>query len=120
MVKKLLLSIISVFILMMGNLTYVVRGDQVVAGFADIEAGEEVRGLARGGEHSAYSPFERSYARGDMVICRVLESGIEVSVLLEVEEPAHLVACLVFERCALNDRHLPRLALAGIIARLDA
>ena len=95
------------------------RTDHMAAGLADVEAGEEVRGLPGGGQHSRHAAFEGRQARRHAVVGGVLETGIEIAGLFEVEETAHLVAGRVFEGRTLDDRHLPGLAVGRFVARLD-
>ena len=95
-------------------------GDHVVAGLADVEAGEEVGRLAGGGQHPRHAAFERRQTRRYPVVGRVLEASVEVAGRFEVEEAAHLVGGGVFEGRTLDDRHLPRFAVGGLIAGLDA
>ena len=95
-------------------------GNHVVAGLADVEAGEEVGRLAGGGQHPRHAAFERSQTRRHPVVGRVLEAGVEVAGRFEVEEAAHLVGGGVFEGRTLDDRHLPGFAVGGLVAGLDA
>ena len=97
----------------------IVGGDHMVAGLADIETREEVGGLAGGGQHCTHSPLERRDLGGDHVVGGILQPGIEITRLLEVEKTAHLVAGLVFERGTLYDWDLTGFSLPGGISGLD-
>ena len=80
------------------------------SGFADIHAGEKVGGLSGGGQHGCDSAFEGCNAGGYVVVGGVLEAGVEVAAVFEVEEASHLVAGLVLESGALDDWDLARFA----------
>ena len=60
------------------------------------------------------------YLRGDAVVGRILETGVEISGLLQVKEPAHLLARFVFICRALDYRHNARLAVFRSVAGLHA
>ena len=98
----------------------IVGGYHVVAGLADVEAGEEIGGLAGRCQHGAHSPFERGNLGRYLVVGGILEPCIEISCFLEVEEAAHLVACLVLERGALDEGNLAGFSLSGGVSGLDA
>ena len=98
----------------------VVQAHDVVPRLADVQAGEEVRSLAGGGQDGAHAAFQRVDAGRDHVAGRIRQPCIEIARVLEVEEPAHLVGSLVFEGRALHDRHLPGFAASGLVARMDA
>ena len=98
----------------------VVQAHDVVPRLADVQAGEEVRRLAGGGQDGAHAAFQGVDAGRDHVAGRVRQPRIEIARVLEVEEPAHLVGGLIFERRALHDGHLPGFAASGLVARMDA
>ena len=96
------------------------HADHVVPRRADVEAGEEIGRLAGRGQHAGDAALEGCQARGDMVVGRILETGIEIAGGLEVEQFAHLVAGSIFEGCALDDGDLAGFAVAGFVAGLHA
>ena len=96
------------------------RGNDMVACGADIENGEERRRLAGRSEHRADAALKVGYLSGYAVVCRVLETGVEISGLLQIEEPAHLLARFVFICRALDYRHNARLAVFRSVAGLHA
>ena len=96
------------------------RADDVVAGRTDVEHGIERSGLARRGQHAGYAAFERSDLRRYRIVGRVLQPGIEVAALFQIEQPGHLFARLVFERGALINRQHAGLAFFGSPSRLNA
>ena len=98
----------------------VVQAHDVVPRLADVQAGEEVRRLAGGGQDGAHAAFQGVDAGRDHVAGRVRQPRIEIARVFEVEEPAHLVGGFVFERRALHDGHLPGFAASGLVARMDA
>ena len=74
-----------------------VGGDEMVACLTDIEDRIEVGSLSAGGQHSPYSTLERGNLRSHSVVGRILQTGIEIALLLQVEELRHLVGVVVFE-----------------------
>ena len=94
--------------------------DDMVAGAADIQAGEQIGCLPRGGQHRTHAAFQVGDLGGYVVVGRVLETGVEIPALLQVEQPAHLVGSLIFEGRALDDRNLSGFPFAGLVARLHA
>ena len=92
----------------------------MVAGLADVEDGVEVGSLARRGEHGAHAPLQCADFLGHGIVGGILQSGIEVALLLQVEEQCHLVAVLIFEGGALNNGEFDGFAVFRLIARVDA
>ena len=92
----------------------------MIAAASDVEDREEVRGLTRRGEHGSAATFKLADLRGHKIIRGVLQTCVEVTGFLQVEELAHELARIVFPRGALIDRDLPRLRVAGMIAALNA
>ena len=96
------------------------RTDQMVARADDIEHGEEDGGLPGGCQHGGCAALKRGDTRRDGVVCRVLQAGIEIAAGLQIEQPAHFGAALVFERGALDDGDLAGFAVFRAVARLYA
>ena len=94
--------------------------NDMVARGADIENGEKGRRLTGRGEHGADAALKVGYLRGYAVVCRILETGVEISGLLQIEESAHLLARFVFICRALDYRHNARLAVFRSVAGLHA
>jgi len=94
--------------------------DNVPSGLADIENGIERGGLAGSGQRSAGAAFERGDFRGHRVVGRILKARIKVPLPLKVEEPAHLLARIVFESGALDNRYRAGFAVFRRITRVDA
>ena len=92
----------------------------MVAGLADVQAGEEIGGLARRSQHRPHSAFQVGDFRGYMVVGGILEAGIEITAFFEVEQAAHLVGSLIFEGGTLDDRNLSGFSLSGLVARVHA
>ena len=92
--------------------------NNVVAAVRDIKDREKVRRLAGGGQHAGRAALKSRDLRGDEVVGRVLEAGVEVAAGLEVKKLRHVLAGVVFEGRALHDRHLTGLAVAGAVAAL--
>ena len=103
-----------------GAAVNLVRGNDVVARLADVEHGVEVGSLSARCQNGAHATFELSDFLSHGVVCRVLESGIEISLLLQVEEHRHLFRVVVFECSTLIDRNFYRLSVLWLIASLHA
>ena len=95
-------------------------GNEMVAGLADIEHGVETGGLSAGGEHGGYTAFELSNLGGYGIVGGVLQTGVEIPAVLEVEQTRHLFAVVVFEGGALVDGEHTGLAFLGLPAGLHA
>ncbi len=65
--------------------------DDMVAGPADVEAGKQIGGLARRSQHRTHASFQVSDLGCHMVVGRILEPGVEIPALLQIEQPSHLV-----------------------------
>ena len=83
----------------------------MVAGFADIEHGVEVGSLSAGGEHGSDTAFKSSYLGSNGIVRRVLQAGVEITAVFEVEQTCHLFAGFIFKSGALVDREYTRLSL---------
>ena len=92
----------------------------MIARAGNVEHGEEVRRLARGGEHGRRAPFQRSDLSGHRIIGGVGQARVEVAGLLQIEQAPHVLARIVLPRGVLVDGHLARLAIAGPPAALHA
>ena len=95
-------------------------GDHMLSGLADVEAGKEVCCLAGGGEHSGNTAFHCREPCCYVVVCGVLQAGVEVSCFFQVEQAAHLVACGVFECRALDNWNLAGTAVLRLIPCVDS
>ena len=74
-----------------------IRGNKMVASLTDIEDGIEVGSLSAAGQHSPHATLQRGNLGGDGVVGGILQTGIEVALLLQVEELRHLVGIVVFK-----------------------
>ena len=92
----------------------------MVASLADVEHGVEVGSLTRGGQYGAYTAFEGCNLGGYSIVGGVLQTGVEVAFLLQVEEVGHLLGIVILERGALVDGEHTRLAILGLPACLYA
>ena len=79
------------------------RTNEVVSSLADIENGVEVGSLTTGSQHGSYTTFESGNLGGNGVIRRILQAGIEVTAVFQIEKTCHLLAGIVFESCTLID-----------------
>ena len=92
-----------------------VRRHDVVSGSENVYHGEEISRLARRCQHGSDTALKFSYLFCYGIVCRVLETSIKISFLLEVEEHRHLFAVIVLECCALDDWELDRLAVFRLV-----
>ena len=97
-----------------------VGGDEMVACLADVEDGVEVGCLTAGGQHGTHTAFQGGYLAGHRIVRGVGQSGIEITLVFEVEEACHLLACLVAECGTLVDGQLLWFALFGFPSTLYA
>ena len=88
-------------------------GHHMIAGARDVEHREEVRRLARGGEHGRTSAFQLRDLRRHGIVGGVRQARVEVAGLLQIEQAPHMLARVVLPRGVLVDGHLARLAVAG-------
>ena len=95
-------------------------GDHMIPGGGDIEHGEEVRGLAGGGQHRGTAAFQGADLRGDHIVGRILETGVEIPGGFQVEKLAHILAGIVLESGGLDDRNLAGFSVPGRVPGLDA
>ena len=96
------------------------RRDDVAACLANIEQRHKVRCLTGAGQHGCAAALQRRDFRRNVVARRVLQAGIEIAAGLQIEQPAHFGAALVFERGALDDGDLAGFAVFRAVARLYA
>ena len=74
-----------------------------------------------GRSHDGGGPaFQRRDLGRDVIVRGVLQTGVKVPARLQIEQPAHLLAAVVLECRALNDRDHARIAVSGFIACLNA
>ena len=95
-------------------------GDHMIAGSGDIENGEEVCGLAGGGQHRGGTALESADLRGDIIVGRILETGVEITGGLQVKELAHILARIVLESGGLDDRDLAGFSVPRGVPGLNA
>ena len=88
-------------------------GHHMIAGAGDVEHREEVRRLARGGEHGRRAAFQLRDLRRHGIVGGVRQARVEVAGLLQIEQAPHMLARVVLPRGVLVDGHLARLAVAG-------
>ena len=80
-----------------------VRCDEVVASLADIEHSVEVSCLTARCEHSTYTAFECADLSCYRIVGGILQAGIEIALLLQVEQLCHLLRVVVLKRGTLDD-----------------
>ena len=94
--------------------------DEVVAGFADVKNGVEVSSLTGARKHCSHTTFESGNLIGDSVVRRVLQTGVEVTTGLQVEQVGHVVGRFVLESGALVDGENARFAVFRLPTALYA
>ena len=73
----------------------------MVACLADVEDSIEIRCLSARCQHGGYTAFEGGYLGCNGIVRRILQTGVEVTAVFEVEQTRHLLAGIVFESCTL-------------------
>ena len=96
------------------------RADHMIAGLADVEYGIEIGCLSGRCQHGAYATFQNGDLGCDSIVCRVLQAGIEISALFQVEEFGHLFTGVILECRALIDGQDARFSLFRLPASLHA
>ena len=99
---------------------YLIRGHEVVASLTDVEDGVEVGSLSAGGEHSAHATFKCRNLTCHGIVGGVLQTGVEIAFLLQVEEHGHLLRIIIFERRTLNNGQHAGVAVLGLPSCLYA
>ena len=94
--------------------------NHMVASLADIENGIEIGCLTRRCEHRCHAAFECGNLCCHCIVGGVLQTGVEISRLFEVEQAAHLLATLIFECSALIYWKYTGFAILWRIAGLNA
>ena len=79
------------------------RTNEVISCLADIKNGIEVGCLTAGSQHSGYTTFKSGDFGGNGVIRWILQAGIKVTTVFQIEQAGHLLAGIVFESCTLID-----------------
>ena len=72
-------------------------GHDVVAAGADVEQGEKVGRLTGGGQHRRRAAFQFADFVGHIVVGGILETGVEITAGLQIEQLAHALVNLRFD-----------------------
>ena len=80
-----------------------VGNNNVITCLTDIEYCIEIGCLTAACEHCPYSSFERSYLLCYSIVGRILQTGIEIALLLQIEEVCHFLCVVILESCTLKD-----------------
>ena len=94
--------------------------DDVLSCMADIQHRHHGGGLSGGSQHRADAALQRRDLLLHRVKRRIGKTGIEKAVGLQVEQVAHLLGAFIGVRRALHDRHNARLAVARLVAGVNA
>ena len=92
----------------------------MVARSGNVEHCEEVRRLARAGQHSCRAALKLADLRRHVIVRGVLQARVEVARLFQVEQLSHVLRRVVFPRGGLVNRNLARLRVARSITALHA
>ena len=92
----------------------------MVTSLADVEYGVEIGRLAAAGQHGPYTTFQGCNLGCHGIVGGVLQTGIEIAVILQVEEAGHLFAGFIFKGCALVNGQNARFSFLGIPTGLYA
>ena len=95
-------------------------GNNVVAATRNVEYAEKACRLSGRREHCGGAALHLANLFGNVIVGRILQTGIKISALLQIEQLRHIFAGVVFESSALNDGNLSGLAVARRIASLNA
>ena len=95
---------------------YLVGSDDMVASLTDVEHGKEIGCLTRRGKHSPHSTLEGGYLASHGIVGGILQTSVEIALLLEVEQERHLIAVVVFECSTLHYGQFYRLSVFRLIA----
>ena len=92
----------------------------VIPGAADIKNSKVIGSLARGGQHGSHASLQLADLFRHCVVGGIGQSRIKISVFLQIEQTAHLLAAGIFKCSALVNGQHSGLSVAGIPASLDA
>ena len=95
------------------------RKHHMAARLTDIEHRIIVSGLAGGCEHGRHAALQLADLLRNTVIGGVLEPGVKIAVLLQIEKASHLLGGIVFISGCLIDGKDPGFPVSGLPARLD-
>ena len=96
------------------------RTYEVVACLAEVEQGIVVGSLSTRCEHGGYASFQCGYLGSHGIVRGILQAGIEIAAVFQVEEAGHLFAGFVFECGALIDGKHARFPFLGRPSGLHA
>src|SRR5574344_668889 len=96
------------------------RTHKMVASLADVEYGIEIGCLSAGGEHSGNTSLKGRYLVGNTVVGRILQPGVEITRVFQIEQTGHLLTVVIFECGRLIDREHAWLSIFRLPALLHA
>ena len=71
----------------------------MAACFADIKNCEEVCSLTGRSKHSGSAAFECGDFGSNIIICRILKSGIKITGCFKIKQFTHVFTGIIFEGC---------------------
>ena len=78
----------------------------MVARLTNIEDGVEVGCLSTACQHGTHAAFQSCYLRSNGIVGGILQTGIEVALLLQIEQLGHLVGVIILESGRLDNGQL--------------
>ena len=87
-----------------GAAVYSGSAHNMVAAGSDIEYAEEIGSLAGRSQHAGCTALESGDLGSDHIVGGILQTRIEISLCLKIEQLAHIFAGVIFKSGTLNDR----------------
>ena len=98
----------------------ILAADKMVASLADVEYRIKACCLTRRSEHSCHAAFKVGDFGGHGVVGGILQTGVEISLGLQVKKVGHSGGVFIFESSTLKNRQHAGIAAFGLPARLYA
>ncbi len=95
-----------------------VGSNDMAASLTDIKHGIEVGCLSATGQYRPCSTFELCNLLGHSIVGRILQTGIEIALFLQIEEHRHFFRVIIFKGSTLDDWQLNRFTVFRFIASL--
>ena len=92
----------------------------VISASCNIEDTEEVSSLSGRSQHTGGTAFQGTDLSRDHIVGGILQTCIEITGRLKIEQFSHIFAGVIFKSCALNDRDHSGLSVFGRISGLNA
>ena len=93
--------------------------NKMISRFTDIKDRIEISCLTGGSQHSCHTTLQGTDLGRNRIIGRILQTGVEISVCLQIKKLSHLITGIILKRGALYDWNLTRLSLLWFIPFLN-